>query len=134
MSNETPYTLDLNPEENVINFTRGFRKPRECQHYKIQISLEENELLCTDCNTRLNPIWWIKFYMERINRVSKRNTAILSESREIWAKLDKKRSFMCKHCHEPNDIDFKRLPSKAAIQRGISVIENESPDRVEIND
>lgn len=129
---ESTYTLNMCPDENVINFKRKSWKPRECEHFKIEVSLERNEVLCTDCNTRLNPVWWIKYYMQRINRVSKRNTEILSESREIWAKLDKKRSFMCKHCHEPNEIDFKRLPSKAAIQRGISVIENESPDRVEI--
>lgn len=32
---------------------------------------------------------------------------------------------MCKKCHEVNVIDFRKLPSQAAVKRGMSVVDSE---------
>lgn len=118
------HTISIDNEENVIKFTRKVES-NTCEHNHIQISAEENEVLCTDCNVRLNPIWWIQKHLKHMNQVSRRNNRVLAEYREIYKKLEKKNSFMCKHCLEVNLIDFKKLPSQAAITRGIAVVEQD---------
>ena len=100
MSYKEDHTINIDTVENVIKFSRKSERGT-CEHKNIQISAEEDEVLCTDCNVRLNPVWWIQKYLKHIN------------------------SFMCKHCHEVNLIDFKKLPSKAAITRGMSVVEQD---------
>ena len=124
MSYKEDHTISINTSENVIKFSRKSERGT-CEHKNIQISAEENEVLCTDCNVRLNPVWWIQKHLKHLNRATERNNSVLSEAREIYKKLENKNSFMCKHCHEVNLIDFKKLPSKAAITRGISVVEQD---------
>ena len=124
MSYKEDHTISINTQENVIKFSRKFGRST-CEHKNIQISAEEDEVLCTDCNVRLNPVWWIQKHLNHLNRAAQRNNSVLSEAREIYKKLEKKNSFMCKHCHEVNLIDFKKRPSKAAITRGMSVVEQD---------
>ena len=113
MSYKEDHTINIDTVENVIKFSRKSERGT-CEHKNIQISAEENEVLCTDCNVRLNPVWWIQKHLKHLNRATERNNSVLSEAREIYKKLENKNSFMCKHCHEVNLIDFKKLPSKAA--------------------
>ena len=124
MSYKEDHTINIDTVENVIKFSRKSERGT-CEHKNIQISAEEDEVLCTDCNVRLNPVWWIQKHLKHLNRATERNNSVLSEAREIYKKLEKKNSFMCKHCHEVNLIDFKKLPSKEAITRGISVVEQD---------
>ena len=116
--------IQVDGDQQVIKFTRK-REITECAHGHIQISKEDSEVLCIDCNTKLNPVLWIAKYLEQLNQVAQRNNRVLAEVREIQAKLEKKNKFMCKHCHEVNTIDFKKLPSQAAVTRGMTVIEQE---------
>ena len=118
------HTIEINDNENVIKFSRISEKS-ECQHNRVTICNEESEIVCKDCNAKLNPVHWISRHLKKLNEASKRNNAVLSEYREIWHKLDSKKNFMCKKCHEVNDIDFRKLPHKSAVQRGISVVEND---------
>ena len=124
MSYKEDHTINIDTVENVIKFSRKSERGT-CEHKNIHISAEEDEVLCTDCNVRLNPVWWIQKHLKHLNRATERNNSVLSEAREIYKKLENKNSFMCKHCHEVNLIDFKKLPSKAAITRGISVVEQD---------
>jgi hypothetical protein len=117
-------SINIHNEQQVIQFTRK-REINACDHGHIQISEEDSEVLCTDCNTKLNPVLWIAKYLTDLNRVNQRNNRMLAEVRVIQAKLEKKNKFMCKHCHEVNEIDFKKLPSQAAVTRGMTVIEEE---------
>ncbi|ELX04075.1 hypothetical protein [Acinetobacter baumannii] len=117
-------TIQVDKDKQVIQFTRK-REISECDHGHIQISEEDSEVLCTDCNTKLNPVLWIAKYLDQLNQVTQRNNRMLAEVREIQAKLEKKNKFMCKHCHEVNTIDFKKLPSQAAVVRGMAVIDQE---------
>ncbi|WP_353174118.1 hypothetical protein [Acinetobacter rudis] len=123
MHQET-FQIAIDDDKQVIQFSRKIQK-KECAHKHIQISEEDNEVLCTDCNTSLNPIWWIKTYLKHLNSTTTRNNRMLSEAQAIWVKLEKKNKFACKHCHEVNTIDFKKLPSQAAITRGITVLDQE---------
>ena len=107
MSYKEDHTINIDTVENVIKFSRKSERGT-CEHKNIQISAEENEVLCTDCNVRLNPVWWIQKHLKHLNRATERNNSVLSEAREIYKKLEKKNSFMCKHCHEVNLIDFKK--------------------------
>lgn len=118
------HIINIKDDEKVIKFERVFQRA-ECKHSHIEISEEDNEVLCLDCKTKLNPIWWISKYLKHLNQVTERNNRMLSEAREITKKLENKSKFMCKHCYEVNIIDFKKLPSKAAIERGMSVINEE---------
>ncbi|MDF2417276.1 hypothetical protein GWP85_07055 [Acinetobacter beijerinckii] len=124
MSYEEKYSIEVNDTEKVIKFTRKLERST-CLHKHIEISRENDQVLCLDCKTSLNPVWWIADYLKHLNRVTERNNKMLSEAREIEKRLEKKNKFMCKHCYEVNTIDFKKLPSQAAVTRGISVIENE---------
>lgn len=117
-------TIQVDKDKQVIQFTRK-REISECDHGHIQISEEDSEVLCTDCKTKLNPVLWIAKYLDQLNQVTQRNNRMLAEVREIQAKLEKKNKFMCKHCHEVNTIDFKKLPSQAAVVRGMAVIDQE---------
>lgn len=116
--------IEINENDKVIKFSKKTQK-KECNHSRVVIYTDANEIECKDCKAKLNPIWWISNKLERLNAVNARNNAMLSEYREIFKKLDAKRNFMCKHCHEVNEIDFKRLPSKAAVQRGMAVVDND---------
>ena len=124
MSYKEDHTINIDTVENVIKFSRKSERGT-CEHKNIQISAEENEVLCTDCNVRLNPVWWIQKYLKHINAATERNNRALAEAREIYKKLEKKNSFLCLHCHEVNQIDFKRIISKASVTRGISIVEND---------
>lgn len=116
--------IQIDEVQQIIKFTPK-RELRKCDHKHIQISEEESEILCIDCKTKLNPVDWIGKYLRQLNQVTDRNNRMLAEVRVIQAKLEKKNKFMCKRCHEVNEIDFKKLPSQAAVTRGMSVIEKE---------
>ncbi|ABS90036.2 MULTISPECIES: hypothetical protein [Acinetobacter] len=118
------HVIHVDEQNQVIKFTRR-NEIVECDHGRIQISKEDNEILCMDCKTKLNPVLWIAKYLDQLNQVTQRNNRMLAEVREIQAKLEKKNKFMCKHCHEVNTIDFKKLPSQAAVVRGMAVIDQE---------
>ena len=117
-------SIHIDNAQQVIQFTRK-REITVCNHGHIQISEEDSEVLCTDCNTKLNPVLWIAKYLKDLNQVTQRNNRMLAEVRVIQTKLQNKNKFMCKHCHEVNEIDFKKLPSQAAVTRGMSVIDQE---------
>ena len=102
------HVIHVDEQNQVIKFTRR-NEIVECDHGRIQISKEDNEILCMDCKTKLNPVLWIAKYLDQLNQVTQRNNRMLAEVREIQAKLEKKNKFMCKHCHEVNTIDFKKL-------------------------
>lgn len=125
--------VQIDEEKQIIKFTRK-RELIECVHQHIQISEEECEVLCIDCKTKLNPVHWIAKYLRQLNQVTDRNNRMLAEVRVIQSKLEKKNKFMCTRCHEVNEIDFKKLPSQAAITRGMAVIEQEFDGmQVELN-
>ncbi len=127
------HLIQIDEEQQVIKFIRK-RELIECDHKHIQISEGESEVLCIDCNTKLNPVHWIATYLRQLNQVTDRNNRMLAEVRVIQSKLEKKNKFMCTRCHEVNEIDFKKLPSQAAITRGIAVIEQEFDGmQVELN-
>ncbi|WP_394651383.1 hypothetical protein [uncultured Acinetobacter sp.] len=121
---EEKHTISVNDQDQLIKFERKYDRP-VCHHKNIQISEQDSEVLCTDCNTKLNPVHWIAKHLKQLNQVTARNNRMLSEAREIQNKLEKKNKFMCKHCHEVNVIDFKKLPSQAAVERGMEVITTE---------
>ena len=116
--------IQIEEKQQIIKFTRK-RELIECDHKNIQVSEVESEVRCIDCNTKLNPVLWIAKYLRQLNQVTDRNNRMLAEVRVIQSKLEKKNKFMCKSCHEFNEIDFKKLPSQAAITRGMSVIDQE---------
>lgn len=124
MNYKEKHHIEINEDEKVIKFTRFVEKV-ECQHINVVICTDESEIICKKCNAKLNPVHWIAKHLKTLNMANRRNNEVLSEYREIWKKLDSKRNFMCKKCHEVNEIDFKKLPSKAAVQRGIIVVEND---------
>ena len=126
MSYKQVHEIEINEDEKVIKFTKTHRKT-ECEHSRVIISTELNEIECKDCQAKINPVWWISNKLEWLNAVNGRNNAILSEYREIFKKLESKKNFACKNCHEVNAIDFKSLPSKAAVQRGMSVVSDDYP-------
>ena len=109
-------------EDNVVKF-EALTQEVKCEHLQVVISQEDSEIVCKDCNTKLNPVHWIGKHLERLNSISRRNNRMLAEYREIVKRLEKKSSFMCKSCHEVNKIDFTSLPSKAAVERGMSVVD-----------
>lgn len=118
-NNQTVITLD--EEQKVISFTKR-RVKKECNHKQVTICEEKNTITCNDCNSELNPISWVIGHMDKINSAIQRANNKLAEVRTIQQKLEKKSSFMCKHCHSMNNIDFNRLPSKAAIARNLAVV------------
>jgi len=115
--------LDLYAGENVIQFARK-RGKAECNHRDVNIDYFENEITCNDCNAKLNPVAWLALHVERINQAGQRVNTMLAEYKAIEEKLEKKNTFMCKHCHEANTIDFHRLPSKAAVKRNLELLSN----------
>lgn len=117
-------TVEIDENDSVIRFSKKTDQ-RKCKHNRIEYSLEESEVLCLDCNTKLNPIWWIDKHIWYLNQVNQRNNRILAEYREIDKKLKKKCSYLCTKCHEVNNIDFTSLPSKAAVVRGMAVVDED---------
>ena len=51
MSYKEDHTINIDTVENVIKFSRKSERGT-CEHKNIQISAEENEVLCTDCKAR----------------------------------------------------------------------------------
>lgn len=121
--NRDEMVIDLYADENVIQFTKKHSKS-ECEHSRVNIDYFENEITCNDCNAKLNPVAWLALHVERINQAGRRVNAMLAEYKAIEEKLEKKNTFMCKHCHEANTIDFHRLPSKAAVKRNLELLSN----------
>ena len=125
MSNfKESHEININEEDQVIKFTRTSQRGA-CEHKLVEISEEDDEILCKDCNVRLNPIVWISKHLKKLNAVTRRNNAILAEYREIEKKLSNKNKFMCTYCHEVNTINFHKLPSQAAVKRGMSVVDED---------
>ena len=119
------HSIKINEDEKVIKFIRSFQK-KECSHDRVTISVDDNEILCNDCNSKVNAIWWIAKHLKHLNDATRRNNEVLSEYRTIWKKLDDKRNFMCKKCHEVNEIDFHKMLSKAAVM--LSFLSKCSPE------
>lgn len=119
-NNQTVITLD--EEQKVISFTKR-RVKKECNHKQVTISEDKNTITCNNCNSELNPISWVIGHMDKINSALQGVNNKLAEVRTIQQKLEKKCTFTCKSCHTINNIDFHRLPSKAAIARNLAVVE-----------
>ena len=117
----------LDEDQKIISFTKR-RVQKECVHNQVIINEDKNTITCKQCNHELNPIQWVIGHIRKINSGLRNANNKLAQARAIEEKLQKKSSFMCKHCHEPNTIDFHRLPSKAAIARKLSVIEHEGDE------
>lgn len=125
MSNyEETHIIRIDDDRKIIKFERNVKRS-ECNHGNIRISEQDSEVLCLDCNMKLDPVHFIATHLKQLNQCNERNNSMLSEAKEIWKKLDKKNKFMCQNCHEVNTIDFRKLPSQAAITRGIAVIDEE---------
>lgn len=126
MNYKQVHEIEINESEKVIKFTKT-RQKTECQHLAVAIFEDTQEIECKDCKASLNPIWWLCRHLDKINLANRLNNAMLAEYREIFKKLESKKNFACKSCHEVNTIDFKSLPSKAAVQRGMSVVSDDYP-------
>lgn len=125
-------TIEINEDENVIKFKKTLDKP-SCRHNRISVSVDKDRVYCEDCQSTLNPVWWISKHLEKMNSLILRSNTVLAEARAIYQKLENKNSFMCKYCHEVNTIDFKRLPSKKAINSNLKIVESELDEyKVEI--
>lgn len=117
-------TIKINQDEKVIKFSRSVKKA-ECGHLNIEISEDDSELLCLDCNTKLNPIAWIANHLEEVNSMGLRNSRILAEARIIEDKLEGRGDFECSHCKKMNSVDWTSLPERAAVIRGMKLIDSE---------
>ena len=117
-------SIEINTDDQVIKFKRNHAVKR-CNHQNIRLFEDEVQIECRDCGQKINPVHWILAHLRHINASSNRNNRLLAEWQAIEAKLDNKNKFMCTHCKEVNTIDFKRLPSQAAVTRKLNVLEAE---------
>lgn len=118
------YSVCIDTDENIIKFT-GEYPVKKCEHKNISVSLERNDILCTDCNTRLNPIFWIESHLKHLNDVTRRNSLLLAELMAIQKRLENKGTYICNHCFETNEVDFKRLVSNKAVDSNLRLIDQE---------
>ena len=125
--------ITIDDEAKVIQFRREYEE-KKCDHRSVTIHEDEDTITCNECNAKLNPIKWITLHLSRINNALESARERLAKAEVIEEKLQKKNSFMCKYCHEPNTIDFHRLPSATAVKRKMAVIDQENSDnyRVEV--
>ncbi len=117
-------SIGIDTESQVIQFRKNPSEKR-CNHRNVKIFEDESEIDCQDCGQKINPVHWILAHLKHINLASSKNNRHLAEWQAIEAKLNGKNKFLCIHCHEVNTIDFKRLPSQAAVTRKLNLIENE---------
>ena len=133
MSYKNVQEIEINSDEKIIKFSRR-NIESECDHARVIIYSDDEEIKCKDCNAKVNPVWWISSHLQKLNLANRRNNEMLAEYREIFKKLESKRNFRCKKCHEVNVIDFRKLPSQAAVKRGMSVVDSEFEGWVVKND
>lgn len=117
-------SIEINADDQVIKFKRNHAVKR-CNHRNVKFFEDASEIHCVDCGEKVNPVSWIVEHIKFINQASHRNNRRLAEWQAIEAKLNGKNKFMCTHCKEVNTIDFKRLPSQAAVTRKLNVLEAE---------
>lgn len=115
--------IKIDEDNNVIRFKSQHQNRTACQHSHVIVSESTLEITCKQCGAKVNPVWWIIQKMDQINSAQKRYVQAASEADAIWQKLDAKRKYCCVHCHEVNTIDFKKLVSKAAVERGLKVVD-----------
>lgn len=128
-------TISLDTDNQIIQFKKNYSEKR-CNHRQVKFFEDASEIHCVDCGEKLNPVLWIMEHIKFVNQASRRNNARLAEWQAIEKKLESKCNFMCTHCKEVNTIDFKRLPSKAAVTRNLKVIEEERNEQdwtIEVN-
>lgn len=130
-SYKSNHSISIDTDNQVIQFKRN-RSEQRCNHRNVKIFEDELEIDCVDCGQKINPVLWILAHLSHINSASRKNRAFLAEWQVIEAKLENKNKFLCKKCHEVNTIDFKKLPSQAAVTRKLSVIEAEKSDEYTI--
>ena len=121
-----PTDIQIDDENKVIRFSEKrhlYTDPKPCQHRTVRLDEEYMLVTCSECKKELNPIFWIKSILKQLEQANTRNNERLAEAQAIWAKLERKCSFMCKSCHEVNKIDFHRLPSKKAITENSRLLE-----------
>lgn len=118
------YSVSIDTDDNIIKFAKEY-PIKKCKHKNVYISVEKNVLHCKDCKEDINPIFWIKSHLHLLNSADQRNKEMLAEAQIIQEKLNKTSVYLCKHCHQDNEIDFKRLLSKNAILRRMETIDNE---------
>lgn len=126
------YSVCIDTDENIIKFS-GDYSSKPCEHQNIQVSLERNDIYCKDCNTSLNPVFWIEKHLRHLNDVTRRNSVLLAELMAIQARLENKGTYICNHCFETNEVDFKRLVTNKAVSANLRLIDQEiSGFKVEI--
>lgn len=113
---EEQVEVSINPEDKVIKFKKRMDLEK-CKHWSIKISVKENTVHCNDCNTDLNPVWWIHHHLDSLNSLNIRNRELLAQKKVIDEKFKHRRYYVCEHCNEPNMIDFSRLTSDSAIEK-----------------
>ena len=68
--------------------------PPECQHARIGYRELEAEVICRDCQTRLNPVAWIAWAGKRWWHIQRQYRAMKLES----DRLDLRRRVVCRKC------------------------------------
>lgn len=123
--------IAIDDDAKVIQFRKEYQE-KKCDHHSVTIREGEDTITCNQCDAVLNPIKWITLHLSRINNALESARERLAKAEVIEEKLQKKNSFMCKHCHEPNTIDFHRLPSATAVKRRMAVIDQDNSDNYQV--
>ena len=86
----------------VLTLTEKRSKWREnhCKHLKTEVSEELNQVVCSDCGERLNPIW----VLLRFAREETRFTRELKAYKAAKEEYEKRRRTKCQHCGRMTEI------------------------------
>lgn len=96
-------TEDFVPEP----MTRSTR-PKDCDHPKVRVGLEDNLLRCDDCDKNVNPIWWLTRHASALRKSEDWLTHLKKERRTLHAEIETLKKERSKHKAAVRRKDGKR--------------------------
>lgn len=86
----------------------GRRFTKRCAHSNVQVDTTLADLLCLNCNEKLNAVQWVADMIEEWHRI----TDLTRRNREAAANYEAKKRCRCQHCQKITNV---RPPSLAEV-------------------
>ncbi len=97
--------LEIDTESSVIDFPR--RAFDKCRHVAVLIDSKSNELVCKKCESKVNPVIWIKDNIEYFARLQNQARETRDKLTADQEELKSRARTRCTHCRKMTAINLK---------------------------
>lgn len=99
--------IDIDVECEVLKFPQ--KSMSQCQHAAVLVDTKAMDLICKDCDMRVNPVMWIKDHMHYFASVRERSLVQSQKAKADYEELQTRAKTKCDNCGKMTGIKLKNF-------------------------